>query len=260
MSEELVVNLSLVTVHDFLFFASQDYGATARPASVIGNYSLMYAMNRSLSGVRRLASGTRPHYEEDLPLMPVYATPASPVTRFPRPETARLASDHWSRRPVRIGDVRAGGWQDRRLVKITWNSTGESLLDKMAKDRANLPKKGAYYKHPPLTTFYFYAVGGPLPKVFRLGKKYTPVRAQYYPIAMKRREGEFEPTCPVNVIDLPPDTEILRGSILTVPPAPVLTTCRLRGVYYEGGDESGLVHRIPEPNIERFRSSWVWGA
>ncbi len=92
--------------------------------------------------------------------------------------------------------------------------------------------------------------------MFRVGKKYTPVRVRYLPIRVTQKVGEFEPTCPIAAVDLPSETEILHGSIITVPPAPILVASRLKGPYLEGVDEQGYVHRIPVPDVERFKVSW----
>ncbi|NHI84353.1 MAG: hypothetical protein EAX81_08645 [Candidatus Thorarchaeota archaeon] len=72
---------------------------------------------------------------------------------------------------------------------------------------------------------------------------------------VEEKRGRFNPTCPVNVVDLPTDTEILEGSLVTSPPAPILLNSELKGEYHEGKDSSGAVHRIPVPNKERFTSS-----
>ncbi len=252
------VCLVVLTNHDLLFFASQDYDSHARPADLIGNYALMYAINRNVSDVRRVVSGTKPHYQEDLPKMEVYATPAAPSESFTYTSSPAAKSRNWDwlENETRIGDQQVGDWDEDALIPITWNSIGESLLDVMKRDGLNIPKTGTYYRYPPLASFYFYTVGGRVPKVFRLGKKYASVRASTYEVQMERKDGIFESTCPVNVADLPERTEIIEGGLMTVPPAPLLVNAKLKGPYLQGSDMNGFVHRIPQPDPEKYATSW----
>lgn len=248
----MLVNLVLMTCHDYLFYASRDYDSMAQPSNIIGNYALMYAINRGIPEIRRLASGNVPHYDEDLPRMQVYATPAAFVDDFP----SSGRSCQWFAQQLQLGGTKKTRWHANPLVMITWNSTGASLLDKMQQNNLNVPKKGAYYKYPPLRSFYFYAVGTPIPSVIRIGKKYIPARLASEQVEMDFKSGIFKPTGPVTVADLPSETEILSGSILTIPPAPVLASSELEGEYLEGRDHSGTDHRIPVPTKAQYVKSW----
>ncbi|MHA1137769.1 MAG: type I-D CRISPR-associated protein Cas5/Csc1 [Candidatus Thorarchaeota archaeon] len=237
-------NLARLTCHDFLFYASQDYGASARPVSIIGNYALMYAINRKISSVRSVVTGTTPLYDEHLPLMEIYATPASPMG------TGSIKGN------PKIGFSNIEFNSQLEISRITWNSTGESLLWAMEAEKINIPKVGSYYKFNPLATFYFYTMGGPIPRVIRIGKKLIPARLELEPMKVKEKSGKFKSTCPVNVADLPAETQILGGSLLTVPPSPLLLNAELEGEYIEGVDSKGQSHRIPVPMKERFARSW----
>jgi CRISPR type I-D-associated protein Csc1 len=237
-------NLARLTCHDFLFYASRDYGASAHPVSVIGNYALMYALNRHIPQIRRVVTGTTPHYDEDLPLMEVYATPASPVDSGP------------TEGYTQVGDQRIRFDSDSEILRITWNSTGESLLWSMEAEKINIPKVGSYYKIAPLATFSFYTAGESFSNVIRIGKKLIPARIELEELKMEEKCGKFNPTCPVNVSDLPSETKILGGSLLTVPPCPLLLSSQLEGVYMEGRDTRGRVHAFPVPLQERYKNSW----
>ncbi|MFW9804063.1 MAG: type I-D CRISPR-associated protein Cas5/Csc1 [Candidatus Thorarchaeota archaeon] len=230
MEAEKAVNLVVLTIHDFLFFASQDYGAVARPAGIIGSYSLMYAINREIPEVRRLVSGSTPHYDEDLPIMRVYSTPAAPTSDFPGQSSTKISGHEGIRNNASIGS-KTRNWRQKEPMKLTWNSIGEELTFSMTRDRYNLPKTGAYYKHPPLSTYYFYLIGEPVPSLIRIGKKCTPARLRLSRLSVDYKSGKFEPTCPVTVVDLPSDTRILKGSLLTVPPAPVIIGAELDGEF-----------------------------
>ncbi len=237
-------NLVLLTCHDFLFYASRDYGASARPVSSIGNYALMYAINRMNPKVRNVVTGTTPLYDEHLPLMEIYATPALPIAGSNIKGYPQIGSEN-----IKF-DSHLG------ISRITWNSTGESILWAMEKEPINIPKVGSYYKFNPLATFYFYTIGGPIPSVIRIGKKLIPARLQVQLLKAHEKNGQFSSTCPVNVADLPVDTQILGGSLLTVPPSPLLLDAELEGAYIEGLDSKGKSHRIPVPLKERFAKSW----
>ena len=137
------MNLARLTCHDFLFYASRDYGSSARPVSIIGNYALMYALNRNVSEVRPTVTGSTPLYDDHLPLMTIYATPATPVV------TGSIGAH-----PI-IGPKTVEFDRQLNVSRITWNSTGESLLWTMEVEKINLPKVGSYFKINPLATFYF---------------------------------------------------------------------------------------------------------
>ncbi len=251
MSSSRDIHLAIITCHDFLFFASQDYGSVARPLDYIGNYALMYALNRNDPMFHRTVSGSTPFYDEDLPRMSIYATPAAKVTEFPH----RQSEGKWIGSEYNLGEGTIPSWTHQELTKITWNCVGEKLSFTMRQDNLNMPKKGIYYKFSPLTSFYFYVIGEPLPTVFRLGKKYAAVRARFYKLQAKRKTGEFSPTCPVTVVDLPAETSILRGSLITMPPSPILINARLKGRYFECSDEYGTKHIIPRPDVEKYENS-----
>jgi CRISPR type I-D-associated protein Csc1 len=246
-----------MTCHDYLFYASQDYGAVAHSADLIGSYALMYAINRRIPEVRRAVSGNKPHYEDDLPKMRVYATPAGFVDDFPYHGTG--SKNRWLGRQIQLGGTFRKTWRRRSQEMITWNSIGEELLDKMKQDNLNIPKVGSYFKHPPMTSFYFYTVGGPIPKVIRIGKKFAPARLNTIALKSEEKSGVFQPTCPVNVVDIPKETRILGGSILMIPPAPVLVASRLEGEYLECKDPKSIVHYFPRPKKDRFKEAWAVG-
>jgi len=246
-----------MTCHDYLYYASQDYGAIAHSADIIGNYALMYALNRHIPSTRRLVAGNTPNYEEDLQRMEVYTTPASFVDDFPFYHTG--GTSKWLRKQVQICGAMKKAWSQDSPVMVTWNSIGESLLDKMEQDNLNIPKVGAYYRHPPLSFFYFYSIGSPTSNIVRVGKKYIPARLAATPLKVITKTGIFQPTCPVTVADLPESTKICSGSLLTIPPTPVLLAAELDGPYFECTDEHGLTHKLPIPNQALYQTVWNVG-
>jgi CRISPR type I-D-associated protein Csc1 len=248
------VNLAVLTCHDYLFYASQDYNSSARPSEVIGSYALMYALNRRITRVQRCVSDNVPHYDEDMEHMTTYATAAAHWSAYgPEPRASTQPS---LVREGAIGVIQSGGSNLPELEKMTWNSIGESLLDIMKQDNLNVPKTGVYYKLTPPTVFYFYTLGERPSSVIRIGKKLSAARIVTHQLEAAIETGEFRPTCPITVVDLPGETEILEGSIMTVPPTPVLVNSRLRGEHVRATDERGHQHRFPVPRLDRFAAAW----
>ncbi len=173
------------------------------------------------------------------------------VSNFTREIKTSTTQDIWLKSAI-LGDQKTDVIP-KALTRITWNSIGESFLDKMAQDSLNLPKVGVYYKYHTLSTLYFYTIGRKtVPHVFRLGKKYTVMRAKYFPLSTKEKNGVFRATCPVSVADLPTATQIRQGSLLLMPPRPLLLNAELEGDFIEGTDDCGFIHRLPKPNTELY--------
>jgi CRISPR type I-D-associated protein Csc1 len=137
---------------DYLWFASLEWGNDNETSPMIHGYALSFA----LSGQERaFAIGGVPSYEEDLLALDVYATPA------------RLVDERRSR--------------GLRAV-LTFNSIdGPTLLTsvpRIAEGKANDPKFGRRQVLLPGLRFEFVAFtrgSAVIPRVFRLGKKRSPV-------------------------------------------------------------------------------------
>ena len=102
--QESIYKCRLVA-HDYLFFSTMGFRDT-RMTNYIGNYALMYAINRRTSDIQRNASGTSPFYEKDMPKMKIYATPAS------------IASE--SKVPIAKNNLIR--WENQPQVYVTFNS------------------------------------------------------------------------------------------------------------------------------------------
>jgi CRISPR type I-D-associated protein Csc1 len=233
-SERLVYKCRLVT-HDYLFFTTIGFRDTTM-TNYIGNYALMYAINRHTPAIHRNASGTKPYYQQDLQKISIYATPAS------------LSSG--SEIPFTTDKVLV--WENKPKVYITFNSVN-TITQLTETGRANLPQIGRKAKHPPLTSFDFFAIGGNPQGIVRLGKKQVACRIFTIPLEVKRMSTEiFVPSHPVNPADLtsasPEDIE--RAELIYQTP-PLLVNARIRAPHYVCNDEKNTFF-IVKPDPARY--------
>lgn len=233
------VYLAYLTVHDFFFYVSKEL-KVGLPQRYISNTALMYALNTHVSLAQRVFSDIKPHYNEDFKLFTIYATPAVPV-----PTLALVGG----------GTIRGGFGGN--LVKITYNSVGESLAFAMEKEGINIPKIGAYYRYTPLTTFRFYVLGGKGPSVIRIGKKYIPARVSYHKLSYVKKKGVFRCSHPVSVQDLK-NGRLLSGVPLPALPYPIIEDAIIEGEYLECKGERGDRHFILLPPREVYESLQIF--
>lgn len=202
------IYLAVLKNHDFLFFVSRELkiGISER---YINNTALLYAVNR-FSGVNRVASGTRPHYEDDWEKFSVYTTPAKILKEIDP-------------------------------VKMSYNAVDESTTFKMEDIgvKKAIPKFGAYYKFPPGTEFYFYTIGGRGPSIIRVGKKSCPCRIIYKKLeVLEIKKGRFKPSHPVNPRHMPQDFAIIDGNAISIPPITIFDDVIVEGEYIIASDEN----------------------
>jgi len=205
-----------VVTHDYLFFTTLGFRDTTL-TRYIGNYALIYAINRNIQTIQRNASGTKPFYQEDLSKVLIYATPAA------------LSSDKLT--PLAVD--KSIEWTSHPKAYVTFNSVN-TLTQMTETGRANLPQIGRKAKYPPLNSFNFFAIGGNPAGIIRLGKKQIPCRVFTTPLKIEQvSEDLFEPSHPVNPSDLPDFSpkEIDRAEIVYQTP-PLLVNVRLRAEHY----------------------------
>lgn len=230
-----------MTVHDFFFYASREYGRHAAIEPVINNFALNYAINNALPDIHSFVSGTKPRYEEDMAKIKLYATPAHPYV-------TAVANIAYSVIP----------WERTNPIWISYNAVDSTLLFSMEhkKRKVVVPMFGSYQRYPPLNSFEFFLFGGKGPSVIRIGKKLIPVRLSYYKCySIKIKNGIVSPSHPVNFIEIKDKYEFLHGKILMIPPAPVVIHPKLRGKYIsckfkdEQGKEKQAELTIPNEKI-----------
>jgi len=233
VSDRQAIYRCRLVAHDYLFFTTLGFRDTTM-TNYIGNYALIYAINRHIQAIQRNASGTKPYYQQDLRKISIYATPASLSSESETP----LARD------------KIFSWQNQPWVYITFNSVN-TLTQLTETGRANLPQIGRKAKYPPLDSFDFFTIGGNPQGVIRLGKKQVPCRIFATPLKVERLlTGSFIPSHPVNPADLTSlSPEDIESAELIRQTPPLLVNARLRASYYICTDGKRTYHIArPDPN------------
>lgn len=194
----------VLRLDDFLWFASHEWGSNNETASLLHGYALSFA----LSGTERtLAWGGVPRYDEDLAALDVYCSPG------------RLIAT--PRRALR--------------TVLTFNSVdGPTQLTQALAigDKVNDPKFGKRQVLVPGLRFELVAFtrrGFELPRVFRLGKKRSPVvveRATQIEGRRFRSEAEIWAWHAVNPLDV--SGEVTRCVPRSIPPHLVYERASIR--------------------------------
>jgi len=223
--------------HDYLFFTTLGFRDT-RMSGYIGNYALMYAVNRHIQPVQRNASGTVPSYSEDLPKMAIYATPASVSTESGVP----------------IAEEKMLLWENRPQSYTTFNSVN-TLTQLTETGRANLPQIGRKAKHAPLNNFGFFAIGGNPKGIIRLGKKQVSCRIFSSRLTIEREAvGFVRPSHAVNVLDLANvGPEDIKSAELIRQTPPLLINANLRTRYYVCF-EGQKTYYVAKPDRDKYQS------
>ena len=185
----------VLRLDDFLWFSSYEWGNDNETAPMLHGYALSFAM----SGLERVvAVGGVPRYAEDLDQVDIYCTPARLVLDQPR---------------------------GRQRTVFTFNSVdGPTQLTQALAigEKANDPKFGKRQVLVPGLRFELVAFtrnGYSLPRVFRLGKKRSPVvRESLVELRgnMFRIDEEVEPSHAINPLDVA--GEVTRAIIRPLPP------------------------------------------
>jgi CRISPR type I-D-associated protein Csc1 len=224
--------------HDFFFLTRIGFVDTKMP-DYIGNYGLMYALNRLIPSTQRIVSWTKPHYAEDTPVFKIYATPA---------EISK-------QNKVYRADGSSFNWRSSGRVMITYNSIN-TLSNTSSYDRSdprakmNFPMVGRKEKDQPLTCYQFYAIGEKPQQLIRLGKKMTATRVvSELLIIQKSANGNFEPTHPVNPSDT--SAKVLEGTLYPQFP-PLLLNVKMTGEYCLCLDSHGNKHIIALPKNDFY--------
>lgn len=225
-----------LVAHDYLFFSTTGFRDTTMK-NYIGNYALMYAINRKTSDIQRNASGTVPFYKEDLPKMKIYATPAFGT------------SD--SKVPLAHNIIK---WQNQPQTYITFNSVN-TITQLTETSRVNLPQIGRKAKCQPLNSFDFFAIGGNPAGVVRLGKKQVPCRIYANPLSVKEVASNiFHPSHPINLEDLTEWTpkDIKSAELIRQTP-PLLVNAYLKAEHYVCSD-SVKTYYVVKPDACKYQS------
>lgn len=233
---------AILTIHDFLFYISREYGRKAVTEPVINNFALNYAINTMNPKLHAFVSSNKPRYESDMGQIKLYATPAQPYK--------------W---PVANIAFETINWEWNNPVWISYNAIDSTVyLSMEQKRKLVLPMFGSYQRFPPLNSFEFFVIGGKGPSLIRIGKKLIPARIRYYDcFDIKLREGIFVSSHPANYIEIKDNYELLSGKILMIPPTPIVLNPKLRGryIYCKFNDEQGNIKHatIIPPNKDIYK-------
>lgn len=202
----------------------------------IGNYALIYAINRHIQEIQRNASGTKPFYQHDLSKISIYATPAS------------ISSE----RTIPLIGGKTLDWENRPKVYITFNSVN-TLTQLTETGRANLPQIGRKAKFPPLNSFDFFAIGGNPCGVIRLGKKQVPCRIFVTPLKVEKiLTGVFTPSHPINPLDLAGlSPEDIKSAELIRQTPPLFVNAKLKATHYVC-TEGRQTYYIAKPDPSKY--------
>lgn len=226
-----------MVVHDYFFLTRQGFADTKMP-EYIGNYGLMYALNRNISSIQRVVAGTTPHYKEDIPQFQIYATPAKPV-KANRVFNVDGSQFNW------YGQGKT--MQTYNSINTITNTTSYDMKDPRV--GTNFPLTGRKEKDNPLECYEFYTIGHTPQRLVRIGKKMCPARIISEPLSIqKATSGIFKPTHPINPSDI--YCKFHEGVLYQQFP-PLVLDAKLEGSYCICKDVSNGEHIIalPAPNL-----------
>ncbi len=217
-----------------IFFASRELSDTYYTEGVIGNYALAYALGWARSPYRLQGKETgKPRYFEDLTplrgqhyILPAWSVNQGPSFRFERFNA--LSDSYWyAMTNNRVATAR----EDLPL-----NRTGKKPNTYRP---SNFPQTGRLRMIERGNRFQTLVFGeGELPEYIRGGKFTSKVRLE---VSDPRPVEWLPPDCYscntyLNAADLPPQFDLLRFDVISIPPAPLLKNLQFRGPAWRGGD------------------------
>jgi CRISPR type I-D-associated protein Csc1 len=199
--------------HDYLWFSSFEISKTAGTIPAIHGYALSYAISNYSYGV--FFSGG-PRYEEDLAVMPVYATPARPEGK---PSSTRFTQNAINSTTLRTDDAPRG-------------INSPALGYRLVLDPVFRVIEGN--EDPTGFSFYIFAKSDYcIPSVVRLGKKGCPVRLDITeiqsPVAVLS-ESTVRPSHAVNPLDV--QGEIIAYQPIPMPPHLILNVADIANDWF----------------------------
>lgn len=199
-----------LTLHDAVFFATREIGRLYETGHYLHNYGLTYAFR--LVESPWFHAEQVPQYAADLSALngQVYVTPARPL--------------------------------DVTFQLATFKYGEEVLHVEMQQATRNTPSFGRAKELAPESTFQCYVLSEEpvtLPRWIRLGKWHSKALVAVESVEVRQRSGVYTAACPLNPLDVPPDT--LRAfDIISMPPSSLVANGRCTGDYYETGRGLGI--------------------
>ena len=199
--------------HDFLWFSSSEIAQVSSTWPILHNYALTYALGQFSYG---LSVGTMPTYEEDLPKIPLYPTPALNY-RAKKCSLALNAIDDLTQRTDTGGKLNTPSLATRIVI----------VPEKKRKSDAKKKAEEGYILYCFVWDEYR------LPGAFRLGKKGCAMRAFWEEIDAERAiftEEPVIPAHPVNPLDIA--GELVWYEPVAIPPHMVFRRAQIKGDYF----------------------------
>src|SRR5437868_5975658 len=167
----------MLTLQEPLFFATREIGRLYETGRYLHNYALTYALRQA--SAPWFNAEQVPHYTEDLQQLngQIYITPAEP-----KHVTFQLA---------------------------TFKYGEEELHVEMQQAERNTPSFGRAKELAPESTFTCYVLSSEpiaLPRWIRLGKWHSKALVETEAISIAERTGDYIAACPLNPLDVRPDT------------------------------------------------------
>lgn len=223
--------------HDYLWFSSTEISKVSTTLPVIHNYALTYAL---ASFSYAAFCGNMPRYLDDLPQMPLYATPAAS-------EGARRTTLTYN--AVDSLSLRTDVGPSVNTPNLGWRVYLDPVYES-----SDAPKAFKGY------TFYVFVFvraheavfGDSRPQaVFRLGKKGTPVRVRWQEIMNPIAVFREEPTKPghfVNPLDV--GGQVRSFDVVNIPPHLLFRSVEIVEDWFIFG--SGAPIHLPKTVRERI--------
>jgi len=225
-----------LVAHDYLFFSSRGFRDT-KVSDYIGNYALMYAINRNVAQIQRNAAGTTPFYDQDMKKVRIYTTPAFASTDPKVP----MAINNWI------------PWENQQPTYITFNSVN-TITQSTENSRLNLPQIGRKSKFPPLNSFQFFAIGANPSGLIRLGKKQVPCRVFAEQLYIRELSSKiFHPDHPINMDDLKEiqPSAIKSGQLIKQNTA-ILVNAHIDAEHYICTDNTNKTYNVLKPDTYKY--------
>ncbi len=217
-----------------IFFASRELSDTYYTEGVIGNYALAYALGWARSPYRLEGKATgKPRYMEDLTplnghqyILPAWPLDNRPSFRFERFNA--LSDSYW----YAMTNNRVATAREDLPLKRTGKKPNTYRP-------SNFPQTGRLRMIERGNRFQTLVFGeGELPEYIRVGKFTSKVRLE---VSDPRPVEWLPPDCYscntyLNAADLPPQFDLLRFDVISIPPAPLLKNLQFRGPAWRVGD------------------------
>ncbi len=223
--------------HDYLWFSSTEISKVSTTLPVIHNYALTYAL---ASFSYAAYKGNTPRYWDDLPRMPLYATPAIAGNARRTTLTYNAIDDL---------TLRTDSGPDANTPNLGWRVYLDPTFES---PNTSKPQRGYTFYVFVFTKEHEAVFGNTSPQsTFRLGKKGASVRVRWseilQPVAVFR-ESSIRPGHLVNPLDV--EGTVVSFDVIGIPPHLLFRTVEIAGDWFILG--SGMPIHLPKTVRQRI--------